>query len=281
MGTTVVRTTGKTVRRGRTRLDHLVVARGLAPSRHQAEVAIRLGEIYVDGQRGDKPGALVPTGATVERRVRGSTFVSRGGVKLAAALDAFRIDPAGWAVLDVGASTGGFTDCVLQRGARHVHAVDVGRGQLHWRLRRGPRVTCLEGRHAAHLRPEDLPEVVDLATVDCSFISLLKVLPAVMRFVRPGGLLVVLVKPQFEAGRRDAPRGVVRDPAVHEAVLRRVVRGVQDIGLTPIGLVASPLLGPDGNREFFLALRNEACRVADTLDEAIARLARTREALAP
>ncbi len=253
-------------RPGRLRLDHVVVTRGLAPSRHQAEAAIRAGEIYVAGQRLDKPGRLVPEDAAVERRARRPAFVSRGGIKLAGALDALAMTPRGLVVLDIGASTGGFTDCVLQRGARRVYAVDVGHGQLHWRLRQDPRVVVLEGRHASRLRPDDLPEPADLATVDCSFISVLKVLPAVARLVRPDGVVLALVKPQFEAGPRAAPRGVVRDRAVHEAVVRRVVAEVRSIGLVPVGVVPSPILGPEGNREFFVALRKGAGGRVDDLE---------------
>ncbi len=258
-------------RAGRRRLDHLVVTRGLAPSRAQAEAAIRAGEVFVAGQRLDKPGILVAESAAVERRARGPAFVSRGGIKLAAALDTFSVHPEGSVVLDVGASTGGFTDCVLQRGARRVYAVDVGHGQLHWRLRQDPRVVVLEGRHAARLRPGDLPEAVDLATVDCSFISVSKILPAVVGLVRPDGLVLALIKPQFEAGPKAAPRGVVRDPAVHEAVVRRVVGEVRSMGLVPVGVMASPLLGPDGNREFFVALRKAPGGGADDLEEEIRR----------
>lgn len=253
----------------RMRLDLLVASRGLAPSRHQAEAAIRAGEIFVEGRRLDKPGTRVAEDAEVERRSRTPEFVSRGGIKLAAALDAFGIDPAGLVVLDVGASTGGFTDCVLQRGAARVHAVDVGRGQLHWRLRQDARVAVLEGRHAARLEPGDLPEMADMATVDCSFISALKVLPAVSRLVRPGGRILVLVKPQFEAGPRAAPGGVVRDPSVHGAVLRRFASGARDLGLAVEGMVASPILGPQGNREFFVALRNDGQGSADNLEQEI------------
>ncbi len=258
----------------RMRLDLLVAARGLAPSRSQAEAAIRAGEIYVNGRRLDKPGTQVAEGAALERRSRTPEYVSRGGVKLAAALDALGIDPAGLVVLDVGASTGGFTDCVLRRGAARVHAVDVGRGQLHWRLRQDARVTVMEGRHAARLAPGDLPEEADLATVDCSFISALKVLPAVARLVRRGGWILVLVKPQFEAGPRAAPGGVVRDPAVHESVLCRFARGARAIGLAVEGVVASPILGPRGNREFFVALRNADQEGADDLLGEIARAVR-------
>lgn len=260
---------------GRMRLDLLVTSRGLAPSRHQAEAAIRAGEIFVEGQRFDKPGTRVAEDAGVERRSRTPAYVSRGGIKLAAALDAFGVDPAGLVVLDVGASTGGFTDCVLQRGAARVHAVDVGRGQLHWRLRQDARVAVLEGRHAARLEPGDLPEAADLATVDCSFISALKVLPAVSRLVRPGGRILVLVKPQFEAGPRAAPGGVVRDPAVHEAVLRRFTSGARELGLAVEGMVASPILGPQGNREFFVALRNSDQGSADDLEQEILHVVRS------
>ncbi len=250
----------------RTRLDLLVASRGLAPSRSKAEAAIRAGEIFVDGRRFDKPGIQVADDASVERRSRTPEYVSRGGIKLAAALDALGVDPAGLIVLDVGASTGGFTDCVLRGGAARVHAVDVGRGQLHWRLRQDARVAVMEGRHAARLEPGDLPEAADLATVDCSFISALKVLPAVSRLVRPGGRILVLVKPQFEVGPRAAPGGVVRDPTVHEAVLRRFVEGVRELGLAAEGIVASPILGPQGNREFFVALRNSDQGGADDLE---------------
>lgn len=255
----------------RLRLDRLVHSRGLVASRAQAEAAVLAGEIYVDGRRADKPGQRVAEGASVERRSRSPEFVSRGGIKLAAALDALGLDPAGMVALDVGASTGGFTDCLLQRGAQRVYAVDVGRGLLHWRLRHDPRVVVMEGRHAARLRPGDLPEPADLATVDCAFISVLKVLPAVAALVRPGGLVLALVKPQFEAGPRAAKRGVVRDPSVHAAVLRGVVAGAQAMGLAPVRVVPSPILGPEGNREFFIALRKSGAGGTDDLEEDILR----------
>jgi 23S rRNA (cytidine1920-2'-O)/16S rRNA (cytidine1409-2'-O)-methyltransferase len=258
-------------RTGRVRLDQRVVALGLAPSRHQAEAAIRAGEVYVNGERRDKPGVLVAAEARVERRTRSPAYVSRGGAKLAGALDAFGVDPRGLVALDVGASTGGFTDCLLQRGARRVYAVDVGRGQLHWRLRADPRVVVMEGRHAARLRPADLPEVADLATIDCSFISATRVLAPVAACVRSGGLLLVLVKPQFESGPKAAPRGVVRDPAVHERAVRRVADAARTLGLAVEGVTASPLLGPGGNREFFVALRKDGVGSADDLDERIRR----------
>ncbi|MDR7423101.1 MAG: TlyA family RNA methyltransferase [Armatimonadota bacterium] len=277
----VGRTAGVRTRAGRVRLDQRVVALGLAASRHQAEAAIRAGEVYVDGERRDKPGTLVAVEARVERRPRGPAYVSRGGVKLAGALDAFGIDPRGFVALDVGASTGGFTDCLLRRGASRVYAVDVGRGQLHWRLRADPRVIVMEGRHAARLRPGDLPEVADLATIDCSFISATRLLAPVAACVRPGGLLLVLVKPQFEAGPKAAPGGVVRDPAVHEQAVRRVVDAARALGLAAEAVVASPLRGPDGNREFFVALRKDGSQPADDLDERIRRAIRSEGGGAP
>jgi 23S rRNA (cytidine1920-2'-O)/16S rRNA (cytidine1409-2'-O)-methyltransferase len=229
--------------------------------------------VFIEGARIDKPGTLVAEHAALERRRRGPEYVSRGGTKLETALDVFGVDTSGLIVLDVGASTGGFTDCVLRRGARRVYAVDVGRGQLHWRLRRDPRVIVMEGRHAARLAPGDLPEPVDLATVDCSFISLLNVLPAVARLLRPDGAIVALVKPQFEAGPRAAPRGVVRDPAVHEAVLRRIVAEAPAAGVRAAGVTSSPLLGPEGNREFFALFRKDggpaADRVSEDIDQAV------------
>jgi 23S rRNA (cytidine1920-2'-O)/16S rRNA (cytidine1409-2'-O)-methyltransferase len=260
----------------RVRLDERVASLGLAPSRQQAEAAIRAGEVYVDGERRDKPGTRVGPAARVERRARGPAYVSRGGVKLAGALDAFGVNPRGLVALDVGASTGGFTDCLLQRGAARVYAVDVGRGQLHWRLRQDARVVVMERRHAARLQPSDLPEAADLATIDCSFISVSRVLPAVAACVRRDGLLLVLVKPQFEAGPKAAPRGVVRDAAVHEQVVRRIVEEAAAMGLSPVDVAASPILGPDGNREFFVALRKGMGVRADTLDEAIRRATRPR-----
>jgi 23S rRNA (cytidine1920-2'-O)/16S rRNA (cytidine1409-2'-O)-methyltransferase len=261
----------RTAKRRRERVDVLTVARGLAETRSRAEAAIRAGEIYVGGQRVDKPGTMLAADVAIERRHRGPAYVSRGGQKLAAALDAFAIDPTGAVAVDVGASTGGFTDCMLQRGASRVYAVDVGRGQLHWRLRCDPRVVAMEGRHAARLRPADLPEPIDLATIDCSFISLLKILPAVAACLRPGGLIVALIKPQFEVGPKAAPRGVVRDPATHARVVRAIVEGARALGLAALGVTASPLLGPDGNREFLIALGVQPAVGADDIDEQAAR----------
>lgn len=211
---------------------------------------VRVGE--GDGARLDrKAGDLVDSGVPIEVAAP-LPFVSRGGEKLAGALEAFRVDPAGRVCLDVGASTGGFTDALLQRGAVRVHAIDVGRGQLADALRRDPRVVSRERTNARDLAPELLGEPVSLAVVDVSFISLRLVLPPVARCLAPGGEVVALVKPQFEAGRGRAPGGVVRDPAVHREVLARALDDARAAGLVPLGLAVSPLVGPAGNREFFL-----------------------------
>lgn len=211
---------------------------------------VRVGE--GDGARLDrKAGDLVDSGVPIEVAAP-LPFVSRGGEKLAGALEAFRVDPAGRVCLDVGASTGGFTDALLQRGAVRVHAIDVGRGQLADALRRDPRVISRERTNARDLAPELLGEPVSLAVVDVSFISLRLVLPPVARCLAPGGEVVALVKPQFEAGRGRAPGGVVRDPAVHREVLARALDDARAAGLVPLGLAVSPLVGPAGNREFFL-----------------------------
>ncbi len=232
--------------------------RGLAETRSRAQALIMAGQVRVgegDAARTDrKPGDLVDPSAAVAL-VEREPYVSRGGRKLAAALDAFGVDPAGRICLDVGASTGGFTDVLLQRGARRVYALDVGRGQLAESLRRDPRVVSLERTNARTLGPGTLPEVVSLAVVDVSFISLGLVLgPVRSAFGSAGGTIVALVKPQFEAGRAAARGGVVRDPAVHLEVLERVAARAKELGLTVRDAVASPLLGPEGNREFFLHL---------------------------
>jgi len=246
-------------RTSRVRLDQLIVERGLAESRSRAQALLLGGKVRVgagDGARFDrKPGDLVSP-ETVLEVAAPEPYVSRGGHKLAAALDAFGIDPAGRIALDAGASTGGFTDVLLQRGASRVYAVDVGRGQLAERLRRDSRVVSMERVNARGLTPASLPEPVSLASVDVSFISLRLVLaPIASTFEDDGGDLVPLVKPQFEAGRADVREGVVRDPAVHARVLKEVADAALGAGLQPIGAIASPILGPEGNREFLLHLR--------------------------
>lgn len=242
----------------RQRLDELLVARGLAASRAQAKALILAGRVRSGTQRLDKPGKEVPADAEISV-VAAPRYVSRGGEKLAAALEAFQLELASAQVLDVGASTGGFTDCALQAGAAAVTCVDVGRAQLHDKLRRDPRVTNLEKVNARHLETAALPrESYDLVVMDLSFISLRTVLPAVWPRLRPGGSLIALVKPQFEAGKAEADkgRGVIRDAAVQQAALA----GVREFALASLpdarllGEIPSPITGADGNREFLLGL---------------------------
>jgi 23S rRNA (cytidine1920-2'-O)/16S rRNA (cytidine1409-2'-O)-methyltransferase len=245
-------------RPGRLRLDELVVARGLAASRAEATRLILAGRVRLDGALADKAGRLVRADAGVAL-LAAAPYVSRGGEKLAGALDALRVSPQDRVCLDVGASTGGFTDCLLTRGARHVHAVDVGRGQLHPRLRADPRVSVHEQVNARALDPAAFEPSPSLATVDVAFISLDRVLPAVAACLSgagPAREILALVKPQFEVGRgRVGKGGVVRDAAQHREVLRRLSAFAAGRGLAPQGVVASPLRGPKGNREFFLHLR--------------------------
>jgi 23S rRNA (cytidine1920-2'-O)/16S rRNA (cytidine1409-2'-O)-methyltransferase len=255
------------VRAKRVRLDQLIVERGLAESRSRAQALLIGGRVRVgagDGARVDrKPGDLVDPATHVEAEAP-EPYVSRGGHKLAAALDAFGIDPAGRVCLDVGASTGGFTDVLLQRGARRVYAIDVGRGQLAEALRRDPRVISRERTNARTLLRGSLPEPVTLASVDVSFISLRLVLaPIASTFDEAGGDLIALVKPQFEAGRGEAKAGVVRDPPIHARVLREVAEAALAAGLEPLDAIGSPVLGPEGNREFLLDLRVPAAAERD------------------
>lgn len=243
------------------RLDTLLVERGLVESREQARACILAGQVDVEGRSAPKPGTMVPVSIDVRVRRPAHPWVGRGGIKLAFALDTFGIDAVNAVVLDVGASTGGFTDVWLQRGARHVIALDVGRGQLHWKLRADPRVTVLEGVNARHLTAADLPDLgqpITRASVDVSFISLRHILPVLPPIVAPGADVVVLVKPQFEAGRRDVGKGgLVRDPAVHERVLAEVTAAAAAAGLTRLHLAASPVRGAHGNQEFLMHLRSE------------------------
>ncbi len=252
------------------RIDLLLVDRGLAESREKAARVILAGDVMVDGRRLDKAGALVSTDAEIDVRGR-APYVSRGGEKLAHALDAFRIDVRGKICADVGASTGGFTDCLLQRGASKVFAIDVGSGQLDAKLRKDPRVVVMEQMNARALDPRLFSEVPEVVTVDVSFISLEKVLPAAFGLLAPGGELVALVKPQFEVGRGAVGKGgVVRDPAQHQAVISRLARFSVIRGWHVLGVTASPLTGPKGNREFFLHLSSHG-RTATNLEGLIAR----------
>jgi 23S rRNA (cytidine1920-2'-O)/16S rRNA (cytidine1409-2'-O)-methyltransferase len=241
------------------RVDVLLVERGLAESRNQAQRLVMAGQVRADGQVVTKPSATLPTGVSLTID-QGPPFVSRGGEKLRAALQAFSVDPTGKVCADVGASTGGFTDCLLQNGAAKVYAIDVGQGILHWKLRTDPRVVVMEGYNARYLG--QLPEVVDLATIDASFISLKLLLPVIRDWFHPGsipggegeGVLIALVKPQFEAGRSETARGdgVIRDPAIHRQVLQEVLSFAQAQGYDIRGLLRSPLLGPKGNVEFLV-----------------------------
>ena len=236
----------------RERLDRLIHDLGHAPTREKARALIMAGRVFVDGQRADKAGTAVPLGARIEVMAPERTYASRGGDKLAGALDAFAVEVTGKLVLDLGASTGGFTDCLLGRGAARVYAVDVGRGLIDARLRDDPRVILVEGFNARFLSAAQVPELVDLATADLSFISLRLVLPALLTRVKPEGEILLLVKPQFELGRGEVGRGVVRDPALHARAITSVAAACSALGLRIRGVVASPLLGAKGNREFFL-----------------------------
>ena len=236
------------------RLDLLLLSRGLAPTREKAQAMILAGSVEVAGRRVDKPGTSIAEDAEIRILSPPHPYVSRGGVKLAAALDAFGIDPTGKVCLDVGASTGGFTDCLLQRGARRVYAVDVGRGQLDAKLRADPRVVVREGVNARRLSGEEVPEPVGLAVLDLSFISARVVLPAVRDLLERPARVVVLVKPQFEAGRAEVPRGgVVRSEETRSRVVEEIAGAGRSAGLTPLGSIPSPIRGAKGNQEFLLA----------------------------
>ncbi len=237
------------------RIDKLVVERGLAPSREKARALIMAGQVVVGDHAAEKAGQTFPL--DVEIRLKGEPlpFVSRGGLKLQKALDEFALDVTGLTALDVGASTGGFTDCLLQRGAAKVFAVDVGYGQLAWKLREDPRVVNLEKCNIRYLEPATLGVTPDMAVIDASFISLDKVLPSVIRLIRHDGFIVALIKPQFEVGKGEVGKGgVVRDEAKHKRVIEEVAAEALVLGLTVRGLVESPITGPKGNREFLMLL---------------------------
>lgn len=242
---------GRTMTR-RLRIDRLLVERGLFESRARAQQAIAAGGVFADGLQVSKPGQLIATDAAIEAQPA-HPWVSRGGVKLAAALARFGIDPAGRTCLDVGASTGGFTDVLLQHGARHVYALDVGRDQLHPSLRQRPDVTFLEATDIRDFAHERLPERPSLVTIDVSFISLRHVLPAALALAAPLAQAIVLVKPQFEVGPEHLKKGLVRDPAMHRQACDAAAAAVRSCGWTMLGLMPSPIAGGDGNREFLLA----------------------------
>jgi len=247
------------------RLDRVLVERGLVSSRTRARALIMEGVVLVDDQRMDKPGTLVSTEATIRLTQLSQPYVSRGGLKLQGALDFFGVSPEGKVAMDIGASTGGFTDCLLQRGAVRVYAVDVGYGQLAWKLQVDPRVRNLQRHNIRHLLWNDVGEKVDLAVVDTSFISLKLVIPATLPFVKPGGELLTLVKPQFEVGRGQVGKGgVVRDAETHREVIEKLIVFAGDVGCTYRGAMESPLRGPRGNKEFFLYLKGPRGESSDT-----------------
>lgn len=237
------------------RLDQLVVDRALAPSRERARALILAGQVTVNGQPVTKAGTAVDEAADIALATPDHPYVGRGGLKLAHALDTFQIAVAGREALDVGASTGGFTDVLLQRGATRVVALDVGHGQLDWKLRNDPRVVVIEHFNARHLTLGDLPGPADFVCIDVSFISLRQIFPAVRGVLTPGADIVALVKPQFEAGRDEVRKGVIRDAAVHERVVDEVSAAAREVGLSPLGSTPSPITGQKGNVEFLLHLR--------------------------
>lgn len=249
------------------RLDVLLVEKGLCESRSRAQAVIMSGEVYVNGQKSDKPGTPTDVEAEIEVRGNACPYVSRGGLKLEKALRDFGVDPTGLTCLDSGASTGGFTDCLLQNGAKRVFAIDVGYGQLAWRIRTDPRVVCMERTNIRYVTPEQLGAPVQLAVIDVSFISLRIVLPAVKALLSADGQIVCLIKPQFEAGKENVgKKGVVRDPAVHQAVLDNFLQLAKEMQMTVRNLTFSPVKGPEGNIEFLghLSMLPEGAVIPDT-----------------
>lgn len=238
------------------RLDSLLVSQKLVPSREQASRFILAGRVRIDGSVMDKPGKLVSSEVAIEIIQPASQYASRGGEKLAPALEAFGVSCAGLVVMDVGASTGGFTDCVLQQNAQRVYAVDVGYGQLDWRLRSDARVIVMDRLNIRYLSPDDLPELVDLVVIDVSFISLKKVWPAVLPVLKPNGYVVALIKPQFEVGKGQVGKGgIVRDEKLREAVKEQFVEYAKSLALEVLGLIDSPVLGKKGNKEILIGLQ--------------------------
>lgn len=252
------------------RLDVLLVEQGHAETRTKAQAIIMSGLVYVDGQKADKPGISYEESVSIEVRTGGCPYVSRGGLKLEKALRDFGVDPTGFVCSDSGASTGGFTDCLLQQGASKVFAIDVGYGQLDWKIRSDPRVVVMERTNVRYVTPEQLGEPLDLSVIDVSFISLKIVLPVIKTFLKPeSGQVLCLIKPQFEAGKEKVgKKGVVRDPVVHKEVLDNFVALTQEIGFKILGLTFSPVKGPEGNIEFLahLTLADKIGIQPDTAD---------------
>ena len=255
------------------RLDALLYSQGLAPSREKARAYILAGQVQVNGQRVDKPGTSVDEEAQVEIISTGRRFVSRGGFKLEKALQEFQVDVRDKVIIDIGASTGGYTDCVLQSGARKVYAVNVGYGQLDWTLRNDPRVVNLERTNIRYIEPELISELADLITIDVSFISLGLVFPVSRGLLKEAGIVICLVKPQFEAGRdRVGKKGVVRDPQIHRQVLMSCVNSASAVGLNCTGITYSPIKGPQGNIEYFLKLtatESPLDNIGDIIDQVV------------
>jgi 23S rRNA (cytidine1920-2'-O)/16S rRNA (cytidine1409-2'-O)-methyltransferase len=241
---------------GKERLDKLLMERGFVQSRENARAFIMEGKVLVDGAMIDKPGIKVPAEAEIRLQEEDPLYVSRGGKKLKGAIEAFGIDPTGMVVMDVGASTGGFTDCILQEGARKVYAVDVGYGQLAWKLQQDPRVVNLERRNIRYLKREEVDEEIDLILIDASFISIEKFLSHLLGFLKNGGAILGLIKPQFEVGKGEVGKGgVVKNGVLHQKVIDRISGFCRSLGLSVLGVIESPLLGPKGNKEFFIYLK--------------------------
>ncbi len=251
------------------RLDVLLVQRGLAPSREKAKAMIMEGHVFVAGQREDKAGTAFDVSVGIEVRGPVLKYVSRGGLKLEKAIEEFQISLAGKVCMDIGASTGGFTDCMLQNGAKKVYAVDVGYGQFAWKLRQDGRVVCMEKTNIRYVTPDGIADVLDFASVDVSFISLAKVFPAAKELLSGQGQMVCLIKPQFEAGREKVgKKGVVRDPAVHEEVIQKVIAYADENGLAVRNLGFSPIKGPEGNIEYLIFLQKGMERQEEPVDVA-------------
>ena len=252
------------------RLDVMMVQRKLAPSREKAKAIIMSGNVYVDGQKEDKAGSMFKEEVTITVKENLLPYVSRGGLKLEKAMSHFSISLEGKVCMDVGASTGGFTDCMLQNGAVKVFSIDVGRGQLDWKLRNDKRVVCMEKTNIRYVVPEDIGEPVDFSSIDVSFISLLKVLPAVRDLLKTGGRIVCLIKPQFEAGREKVgKKGVVRDSVVHEEVIEKVASYALANGFSVHHLEFSPIKGPEGNIEYLMELEKLPQDQTGLMDEGI------------
>ncbi|MBR5162638.1 MAG: TlyA family RNA methyltransferase [Schwartzia sp.] len=255
------------------RLDVLLVKRGLAETREKAKTTLMAGLVLVNGQKVDKAGTMVKEDAELHILGNALPYVSRGGLKLEKAMEVFGISLDGKVAADIGASTGGFTDCALQRGASKVFAIDVGYGQLAWKLRSDPRVVNMERTNIRYVRPEDVGELIDFASIDVAFISLTKVLEPVKALLGAGGEVVALVKPQFEAGRENVgKKGVVRDPEAHKTVIREVAAYSREIGFFPAGLTFSPIKGPEGNIEYLLHLLQTGDGAEDVTDSQIAEV---------